>query len=92
LGLQARVHAPCRSCAAFGGSRAGQTPRAPDADARRRLDVATAHLDKAIALWRRAHEERAQGTPWRRTRKMSRRHIRRSRRQWKLAVRMLQTA
>jgi stearoyl-CoA desaturase (delta-9 desaturase) len=61
-------------------------------EVRRRLDVATAHLEKAIALWRRAHEERAQGTPWRRTRKMSTRHVRRSRRQWKLAVRMLQTA
>ena len=61
-------------------------------EVRRRLDVATAHLEKAIALWRRAHEERAQGTPWRLTRKMSTRHVRRSRRQWKLAVRMLQTA
>jgi stearoyl-CoA desaturase (delta-9 desaturase) len=61
-------------------------------EARRRLKVATAHLEKAIALWRKAVEERAQGTPWRRTRKMSTRHVRRSRRHWKLAVRMLQTA
>jgi stearoyl-CoA desaturase (Delta-9 desaturase) len=62
------------------------------AEVRRRLDVATAHLEKALALWRRAHEERAQGTPWRLTRKIATRHVRRSRRQWKLAVRMLKTA
>lgn len=62
-------------------------------EARRRLKVASAHLEKAIALWRRAIEEKAEGSaPWRRTRKMSRRHVRRSRRQWKLAVRMLQHA
>ncbi|HEX6641265.1 MAG TPA: fatty acid desaturase, partial [Thermoanaerobaculia bacterium] len=61
-------------------------------EARRRLRVAAAHLEKAFTLWRRAHEERAQGTPWRRLRKMSTRHVRRSRRQWKLAVRMLKTA
>jgi stearoyl-CoA desaturase (delta-9 desaturase) len=62
------------------------------AEVRRRLDVAAAHLEKALALWRRAHEERAQGTPWRRTRKLSTHHVRRSRRQWKLAVRLLKTA
>jgi stearoyl-CoA desaturase (delta-9 desaturase) len=62
------------------------------AEVRRRLAVASAHLEKALALWRRAHEERAQGTPWRLTRKIATRHVRRSRRQWKLAVRMLKTA
>ncbi len=61
-------------------------------EARRRLQVATHHLEKAIALWRRAIEERAQGISWRKTKKISMRHVRRSRRQWKLAVRMLQAA
>jgi stearoyl-CoA desaturase (delta-9 desaturase) len=65
-------------------------------EARRRLKVAAGHLDRAIALWRRAIEERAQGSTapasWRKTRKMSQRHIRRSRHQWKTAVRILQTA
>jgi stearoyl-CoA desaturase (delta-9 desaturase) len=61
-------------------------------EARRRLQVAAHHLEKAIALWRRALEERAQGISWRRTKKISLRHVRRSRRQWKLAVRILQAA
>jgi len=61
-------------------------------EARRRLQVAAAHLEKAISLWRRAIEERAQGSSWRKTKKMSHRHVRRSRRQWKRAVRMLQQA
>jgi len=61
-------------------------------EARRRLQVAAHHLEKAIALWRRAIEERAQGASWRRTKKTSLRHVRRSRRQWKMAVRMLQAA
>ena len=61
-------------------------------EARRRLKVATTHLEKAIALWRKAIEERAQGTSWRKTRKIARRHVQRSRRHWKLAVRMLKTA
>jgi stearoyl-CoA desaturase (delta-9 desaturase) len=61
-------------------------------EARRRLKVAAAHLEKAIALWRKALEERAQGSSWRKTRTMSHRHVRRSRRQWKLAVQMLKTA
>ena len=59
-------------------------------EARRRLRVAAGHLERAVALWRRAIEERAQGTPWRKTRKASHRHVRRSRRHWKLAVRLLQ--
>jgi stearoyl-CoA desaturase (delta-9 desaturase) len=62
-------------------------------EARRRLQVATLHLEKAIALWRRALEERAQkGSSWRQTHRRSRKHVRHSRRQWKRAVRMLQTA
>jgi stearoyl-CoA desaturase (delta-9 desaturase) len=62
-------------------------------EARRRLKVASNHLEKAIALWRRAIEEKAEEAgSWRRTRKLSRRHVRRSRRQWKMAVRMIQTA
>ncbi len=64
-------------------------------EARRRLKVASGHLDRAIALWRRAIEERAQGSAassWRKMRKMSYRHVRRSRRHWKTAVRILQAA
>ena len=61
-------------------------------EARRRLRVATGHLERAITLWRRAIEERAQGTPWRRTQKMSHKHVRNSRKQWKRAVRILQAA
>ena len=61
-------------------------------DARRRLKVATAHLERALALWRRALEERAEGMPWRRTRRVARGHVKRSRQHWKTAVRMLQAA
>lgn len=61
-------------------------------EARRRLRVATDHLERAIALWRKALEERAQGSAWRKTQKMSTRHVRRSRRHWKRAVRILQAA
>jgi stearoyl-CoA desaturase (delta-9 desaturase) len=61
-------------------------------EARRRLGVASEHLDKAIALWRKAVEEQKQGAAWRATQKLSRRHVRHSRREWKVAVRMLQTA
>lgn len=61
-------------------------------EARRRLQVAANHLEKAIALWRRAIEERAQGISWRKTRKMSHRHVRHSRRHWKRAVRILRAA
>lgn len=62
-------------------------------EARRRLNVAAAHLEKALALWRRAIEERAaQVSDWRKTRRASRQHVKRSRRQWKRAVRMLQAA
>ena len=61
-------------------------------EARRRLRVATEHLERAIALWRRAHEERAEGAAWRRTQRMSHKHVRRSRQHWKRAVRILQAA
>lgn len=61
-------------------------------EARRRLHTASQHLERAIALWRRALEERAQGISWRRTRRASRAHVRRSRKHWKLAVQMLKAA
>jgi stearoyl-CoA desaturase (Delta-9 desaturase) len=62
-------------------------------EARRRLRVASEHLDRAIALWRRALDEKAQRLEtWRQTHRMSRKHVRRSRRQWKRAVRILQAA
>lgn len=61
-------------------------------EARRRLRVAADQLERAIALWRRAIEERAQGINWRHTKKASARHVRRSRRHWQRAVRILQAA
>jgi hypothetical protein len=61
-------------------------------EARRRLRAASLHLEKAVALWRRALEQRAQGMSWRKTQRRSRLHVRRSRKHWKLAVRMLKTA
>ncbi len=61
-------------------------------EAKRRLRAASHHIEKALALWKRAIEQRAQGIPWRKTRRAARLHVRRSRKQWKLAVRMLQTA
>jgi stearoyl-CoA desaturase (delta-9 desaturase) len=62
-------------------------------EARRRLKVASESLDRAIALWRKAIDEKSQSiSTWRQTRKLSRKHVRRSRRQWKRAVRILQAA
>jgi stearoyl-CoA desaturase (delta-9 desaturase) len=61
-------------------------------EARRRLRVAADHLERAIALWRKALDERAKGSAWRKTQKASTRHVRRSRRHWKRAVRILQAA
>jgi stearoyl-CoA desaturase (delta-9 desaturase) len=62
-------------------------------EARRRLKNAARHLEKAIALWRRAVEEQAaKNTVWREMHRRSRQHVRHSRRHWKRAVRMLQAA
>ena len=68
------------------------TPSTLADEARRRLKVAANHLEKALALWRRAIEQRSQGMSWRQTRSASRLHVKRSRRQWKRAVQILQTA
>lgn len=61
-------------------------------EARQRLQTASKHLEEAFALWKKAIEDRSQGISWRSTHKLSRRHLRYSRREWKLAVRMLQAA
>lgn len=61
-------------------------------EAKRRLRAASHHLEKALALWKRAIEQKAQGISWRKTRRAAHLHVRRSRKQWKLAVRMLQAA
>ncbi|HEX8154396.1 MAG TPA: fatty acid desaturase, partial [Thermoanaerobaculia bacterium] len=58
-------------------------------DARRRLAKAGAHLERAYALWRQYVEERSQGMSWRNTRKRARRYVKQSRRQWKVAMRMI---
>lgn len=61
-------------------------------EARHRLQAASKHLEDAFALWKRGLEQKAQGIAWRATHRQSRRHVRNSRREWKLAVRMLKTA
>lgn len=61
-------------------------------EARRRLRVATEHLERAIEAWRKAIEQRAAGSSWRKARKASHRHVKHSRRHWKRAVRILQAA
>jgi stearoyl-CoA desaturase (Delta-9 desaturase) len=62
-------------------------------EARRRFHEATQHLEEAFALWRQSVEERAKGVrAWRASHRLSRRHVKHSRRQWRLAVRMLKTA
>jgi stearoyl-CoA desaturase (delta-9 desaturase) len=62
------------------------------AEVKRRLREAAEHLDEAFKLWRQALEERAKGSSWRLTRKLSRLRVKDSRRQWKSAVRMLRAA
>jgi stearoyl-CoA desaturase (delta-9 desaturase) len=62
-------------------------------EARRRFHEATQHLEQAYALWRQSMEERANGVrAWRESHRLSRRHVKHSRREWRHAVRMLQTA
>lgn len=70
------------------------SPSSLAAEARRRLKVASNHLEKALALWRRAIEEKAEGAgaAWRKTHRASRLHVKRSRRHWKRAVQILQAA
>ena len=62
---------------------------APD-HIRRRVLAAREHLETAFALWRQHQQERAEAAKtWRATRRQSRRHVRDSRRNWKVALRML---
>ena len=61
-------------------------------EARRRLRVASEHLERALEHWRTALEQRAEGMPWRKAKKASHRHVKRSRQHWKRAVRILQAA
>jgi stearoyl-CoA desaturase (delta-9 desaturase) len=58
---------------------------------RRRVTAAGEHLDQAVALWRQHVEEKAEGLSksWRETRRKAREEVKRSRREWKYAVRML---
>ena len=61
---------------------------------RRRLHAASEHLETALKLWRQHLEEKAAGLTdhWRTTRRRSRRHVKQSRRHWKLVVRTLKAA
>ena len=62
-------------------------------EVRRRLDNASKHLEKAYAFWRQHNELRAQGGgSWRKMRRKSKLHVRRSRLHWKRAVQLLETA
>ena len=61
-------------------------------EVKRRLHEAAVHLEEAFKLWRQHVEERAKGLHWRPTRNASRRRVKDSRRQWKIAVRMLRAA
>ena len=65
--------------------RAGDEIRQQVRDAVRELEI-------AFALWRQHVAERAEGlsTKWRETRRRAKQHVRRSRRNWKDAIRMLQ--
>ncbi len=60
-------------------------------DFRTRVNTAVAHLEEAFALWRQHMEERAQGlkSAWKESRRLSKAHVKQSRRQWKRAVRMV---
>ena len=59
---------------------------------RERVRTALHELEMAFTLWRQHARERAEGmsNSWRATRKLAQQHVRRSRRNWKDAVRMIQ--
>ena len=85
---QARMSAEIR----LHESRLALVPRTLADEVRRRFDIAVKHLETALALWRQHAEERAKGVAWRGTRRRVRRHVKQSRRQWKVAIRMLKAA
>lgn len=59
-------------------------------DFRERVSAAYAHLEEAYVLWRQHLDERGRELKqWRHTRRLSKIHVRKSRRQWKSALRML---
>lgn len=62
------------------------------AEARERLNQAVQHLEEAFALWREHLEHRARGLRTGQMRRRSVHHVRQSRRQWQLAIRMLAAA
>ena len=83
---QARMQAALREVKA----RIDEAPGTMGEEVRRRVHNAVEHLETAFALWRQHLEERAEASKqWRKTRRMSHTHVRRSRRQWKSALRML---
>jgi stearoyl-CoA desaturase (delta-9 desaturase) len=74
--------------------RLATVPHLIGAEARRRIDRAVKHLDTALTLWRQHVDDRAAGLSrvWRHKRRRARLHVRRSRRHWKHAVRILAAA
>jgi stearoyl-CoA desaturase (delta-9 desaturase) len=59
-------------------------------DFRARVTAAAQHLEEAFALWRQHVDERTQAVNrWRETRRLARLHVRRSRREWKSALRLI---
>ncbi|HEY0143222.1 MAG TPA: fatty acid desaturase [Thermoanaerobaculia bacterium] len=62
-------------------------------EARRRFNEATQHLEQAYALWRQSLDQKAAGVAeWKAAWKASLKHVKSSRREWRLGVRMLKTA
>jgi stearoyl-CoA desaturase (delta-9 desaturase) len=74
--------------------RIAEAPGTLAEDVRTRINTAVQHLEDAFALWRQHIEERAEGMSkaWKETRRRSRSHVRQSRREWKVALRMLARA
>ena len=84
---QARMRAALRRIE----ERVDQVPHSVAEDFRKRVSAAAQHLEEAFALWRQHSDERAQGNEktWRLTRRLAHREVRKSRRQWKEAIRMM---
>jgi stearoyl-CoA desaturase (delta-9 desaturase) len=73
-------------------SKIAAAPHSLADEVRRRINVAREHLETALTLWREHVEQRSQGGAWRTTRRRSTKYVRQSRRQWKVALRMLEAA
>jgi hypothetical protein len=84
---QARMRAALRLVE----ERIENAPHGVAEDFRARVTAAAQHLEQAFALWRQHVDERAHGVAsrWRETRRRARHEVRKSRREWKSALRMI---